>query len=236
MIKILIVEDEWEIANIVSENLKRRGYSTSWSSTGVEGLNDFKNGHYDLVIADIMMPDMDGYTLCKKLRAISTVPILIVSARNTDQDKIKGLKLGADDYITKPFSMAELEARIESNLRRYKNYSNTLPEEDIDNIMHFTGKLEINKEARQVVLDNNVLQLTTTEFDILLLMSSSPNKVFTKKAVYEHIWNQADTAGNNAVAVHIKSLRLKLHDDVKKPTFIETVWGTGYKFIGERLK
>lgn len=229
--KLLIVEDDEAIANILKEHLQKEGYEVWWSSTGKEGLDDFKKQNFHLVMIDIMLPEMDGYTLCKNIRWISEVPILIISAKQTDLDKVKGLKLGADDYITKPFSLLEISARVEVHLRRYrKSKGISLSVNSIE----FIEGLTILPEENRVLLKNIEIPLTSKEFDLLLLMSQNSNKTFSKKELYEHIWQSIDVDGNNTVTVHVKSLREKLGDDVKKPTFIQTVWGTGYKFIGEK--
>lgn len=227
--RILIVEDDEAIANIIKEHLEKEGYEISWASTGKEGLEDFKKGNFDLVMIDIMLPEMDGFSLCKNIRWISEVPILIVSAKQTDLDKVKGLKLGADDYIIKPFSLIEISARVEAHLRRYRK------KEDIsdNNKLEFKNDLTILLTENTVLLKGEEISLTSKEFDLLLLMAQNPNKTFSKKELYEHIWQSLDVEGNNTVTVHVKALREKLKDDVKNPTFIQTVWGTGYKFIGE---
>ncbi|MTK13068.1 MAG: response regulator transcription factor [Clostridiaceae bacterium] len=229
--KLLIVEDDEAIANIIKEHLQKEGYEVWWSSTGKEGLDDFRKQNFHLVMIDIMLPEMDGYTLCKNIRWISEVPILIISAKQTDLDKVKGLKLGADDYITKPFSLLEISARVEAHLRRYRK--NTGISLSVNSIEFIEG-LTILPEENRVLFKNIEIPLTSKEFDLLLLMSQNPNKTFSKKELYEHIWQSIDVDGNNTVTVHVKSLREKLGDDVKKPTFIQTVWGTGYKFIGEK--
>lgn len=229
--KLLIVEDDEAIANILKEHLQKEGYEVWWSSTGKEGLDDFKKQNFHLVMIDIMLPEMDGYTLCKNIRWISEVPILIISAKQTDLDKVKGLKLGADDYITKPFSLLEISARVEVHLRRYKKSKGISLSV---NSIEFIEGLTILPEENRVLLKNIEIPLTSKEFDLLLLMAQNPNKTFSKKELYEHIWQSIDVDGNNTVTVHVKSLREKLGDDIKKPTFIQTVWGTGYKFIGEK--
>jgi DNA-binding response OmpR family regulator len=229
--KLLIVEDDEAISNILKEHLQKEGYEVWWSSTGKEGLDDFKKQNFHLVMIDIMLPEMDGYTLCKNIRWISEVPILIISAKQTDLDKVKGLKLGADDYITKPFSLLEISARVEAHLRRYRK--NTGISLSVNSIEFIEGLIILPEESR-ALLKNTEIPLTSKEFELLLLMSQNPNKTFSKKELYEHIWQSIDVDGNNTVTVHVKSLREKLGDDVKKPTFIQTVWGTGYKFIGEK--
>lgn len=228
---ILIVEDDTEIARVVADYLQNKGYRVLWASTGVEGLYEFKNGDFDLIIVDVMMPEMDGFTLCKNIRLISEVPILITSAKNNEEDKVKGLRLGVDDYITKPFSLVELEARIESNLRRYRIINRTMENE---NTLNFKEGLSVNLINKTVTINEEDIHLTSTEYELLLLMMKNPNKAFTKKELYENVWNEPDISSNNIVTVHVKQLREKIKDSIKKPMYVETVWGTGYRFIGEK--
>jgi two-component system OmpR family response regulator len=229
--KILIVEDDEAIASIMKEHLTKEGYEVGWSSTGKEGLEDFKKEEFQLVMVDIMLPEMDGFTLCKNIRWLNEeVPIIIVSAKLTDLDKVKGLKLGADDYITKPFSLMEISARIEAHLRRHRKKENFTP---LDRKLEFKNGLIIIPEDNRVIVKEHEISLTSKEFEILLLMAQNPNKIFSKEELYEHIWKNIDVHGNNTVTVHIKALREKIKDNIKNPTFIQTVWGTGYKFIGE---
>ncbi|MBZ9633304.1 response regulator transcription factor [Clostridium sp. FP1] len=230
--KILIVEDDEAIASIIKEHLLKENYKVIWSSTGKEGLEDFKKEEFQLVMIDVMLPEMDGFTLCKNIRWLNEdVPIIIVSAKQTDLDKVKGLKSGADDYMTKPFSLMEISARIEAHLRRNRKRENTIP---LDRKLEFNKGLIIILEDNRVMLEGYEISLTSKEFDILLLMAQNPNKVFSKEDLYKHIWKNIDVKGNNTVTVHIKALREKIKDNIKNPTYIQTIWGTGYKFIGER--
>ncbi|MBU3127213.1 response regulator transcription factor [Clostridium tagluense] len=230
--KILIVEDDQAIASIIKEHLLKENYKVIWSSTGKEGLEDFKKEEFQLVMVDVMLPEMDGFTLCKNIRWLNEdVPIIIVSAKQTDLDKVKGLKSGADDYITKPFSLMEISARIEAHLRRNRKRENSIP---LDRKLEFNKGLTIILEDNRVMLEDYEISLTSKEFDILLLMAQNPNKVFSKEDLYKHIWKNIDVKGNNTVTVHIKALREKIKDNIKNPTYIQTIWGTGYKFIGER--
>ncbi|MBX4260809.1 response regulator transcription factor [Clostridium estertheticum] len=229
--KILIVEDDEAIASIMKEHLTKESYEVFWASTGKEGLEDFKKEEFQLVMVDVMLPEMDGFTLCKNIRWLNEeVPIIIVSAKQTELDKVKGLRSGADDYMTKPFSLMEISARIEAHLRRGRKKENYI---QIDKILQFKDGLTIILEENRVLLNGYEVSLTSKEFEILTLMAQNPNKVFSKGDLYHHIWNNVDVNGNNTVTVHIKSLREKINDNIKKPTFIQTVWGTGYKFIGE---
>ncbi|WP_291564929.1 MULTISPECIES: response regulator transcription factor [unclassified Clostridium] len=230
--KILIVEDDEEIALCIKEYVENNGYSTLWASTGREGYEEFKRGKFQLLIIDIMMPEMDGLTLCKNIRLTSDIPIIILSAKSEDYDKVKGLNLGADDYVTKPFSLIELQARIESNLRRYKRY-NGINEDN--NLLKYKNGLSINKEDKYVEIEGINVHLTSKEFELFILMAQNPKRSFSKKELYEIIWGEEEIDGNNTVTVHVKQIRDKLKDDLKKPKFIETVWGTGYRFVGEKL-
>ena len=232
--KILIVEDDEAIANIMKEHLTKEGYEVFWASTGKEGLEDFKNEEFQLVMVDVMLPEMDGFTLCKNIRWLNEeVAIIIVSAKQTELDKVKGLKSGADDYMTKPFSLMEISARIEAHLRKSRKKENYIPQ---DRKLQFKEGLTIIIEDNRVLLKDYEISLTSKEFDILALMAQNPNKVFSKGELYQHIWENVDVNGNNTVTVHIKALREKLKDNIKDPTFIQTVWGTGYKFIGEKIR
>ncbi|NOH15359.1 response regulator transcription factor [Clostridium cochlearium] len=230
--KILIVEDDEEIALCIKEYIEKTGYEVLWASTGKEGYEEFKEEKFSLLMIDIMMPEMDGLTLCKNIRLTSDVPILIISAKNEDGDKVRGLNIGADDYITKPFSLVELKARVESHLRRYRRYHGI---ENNEHILKFKKGLVIYKEGKYVEVDGTNIHLTSKEFELLMLIAENPNKTFKKSELYEILWGEKDVQGNNTVTVHIKELREKLKEDVKNPNFIETVWGTGYKFIGEVL-
>lgn len=231
--KLLIVEDDEAIASILKEHLEKEGYEVNWSSTGKEGLEDFKNYKFALVMVDIMLPEMDGFTLCKNIRWINEdIPIMILSAKQTDMDKVKGLKLGADDYITKPFSLTEVSARVEAHLRRYRKMDKALTS---NGTLKFKKDLIIIPEEKKVTKKGQEIQMTLKEFELLQLMAQNPNKVFSKEELYHHIWKSMDLEGNNTVTVHIKELREKLGDSSKNPIFIQTVWGTGYKFIGEKI-
>ena len=231
--KLLIVEDDEQIADILREYLVRKGYTVNWSSTGNEGLEDCKMQEYDLIIVDIMLPEMDGYNLCQSIRWTSDVPIIIVSAKNTELDKIKGLKLGADDYVTKPFSLPEVEARIDSLIRRYRRMRSN----DKQNASYtYEGGLMICFDRKKAYLNDVELSLTATEWSLLAVLASNPQCPFTKKELYEKIWHEQDTDTSNTITVHIKQLRSKLKEDSKNPRYIETAWGIGYRFIGGRLQ
>ncbi|SMF71646.1 DNA-binding response regulator, OmpR family, contains REC and winged-helix (wHTH) domain [Paenibacillus uliginis N3/975] len=229
---VLLVEDDREIARIVCDHLRKEEYHVTWASTGKEGWEDFKLGHYDLVLVDLMLPEVDGFTLCRSIRKESEVPMLIISARIEDESKIRGLDLGADDYVTKPFSLEELSARIGSHLRRYRRYQN---QQDTEKAVSYAHGLSIDFSSKSVYLNKELLLLTAKEWELLCLLAKNPFEIFSKSALYEHVWQQEDVNGNNTVTVHIKSLRAKLKDDTRSSSFIQTVWGVGYRFIGEVL-
>ncbi|ALS27834.1 response regulator transcription factor [Paenibacillus cisolokensis] len=229
---LLLVEDDPEIARVVRDTLRRENYHVTWSTSGLEGWEDFLKQAYDLVLVDLMLPEMDGFDLCKNIRWKSDVPILIISARKEDEVKVKGLHLGADDYLTKPFSLAELKARVESLLRRWRRYKGQPAPE---NKTEYMGGLTLYWDRQKAELDGSEIALTAKEFDLLSVLAQHPETVFSKSELYRHVWQQADAAGLHTVTVHIKSLREKLADPVKNPRFIQTVWGKGYRFIGEPL-
>ncbi|MCM3585580.1 response regulator transcription factor [Mesobacillus maritimus] len=229
--KILMVEDDPEIARVVRDTLLRDNYEVTWATTGLEGLEDFKASSYDVVLVDLMLPEMDGFTLCQNIRWRSDVPIMIISAKKEDEDKVEGLQLGADDYLAKPFSIIELKARVESLLRRWRRYQGV---EEISQKVEYLHGLAIDWHREKVFLHNQELSLTTKESELLKVLASNPHETFSKSELYQHVWQQADIEESHTVTVHIKSLREKLSDPVKNPFFIQTVWGKGYRFIGER--
>ncbi|MDO5718582.1 MAG: response regulator transcription factor [Tissierellia bacterium] len=224
---VLIVEDDYQIAAPVKEYLESNGYRAIWSSTGYEALEDVEIHDIDIILLDIMMPDLDGYGFLEKLRMSSDIPVIIISAKIAVADKVKGFDLGADDYITKPFSLTELKARIEYHLKKKKKVYETEK-------MKFIGGLEYNTANNEFKINGEKIVLTSKESDILSLLIKNEGKVISKKDIYEIVWAEENTEGNNTITVHIKSIREKLKEDLKSPIYIETVWGKGYKFIGAR--
>ncbi len=231
-VNILLVEDDPEIARVIRDTLRREGHAVTWATTGLEGWEDFQHGAYDLVLVDLMLPEMDGFTLCKNIRLRSDIPMVIISARTDEKDKIDGLNLGADDYVEKPFSVMELKARVDSQLRRWKRYKGA--EVNVAESTYEHG-LTISWEFEQVFLQGVELNLTSKEFALLKLLANHPQRTFSKEELYEHVWNQIEAEGLHTVTVHIKSLREKIGESPKQPTFIQTVWGKGYRFIGELM-
>ena len=231
MEQLLLVEDDVEIARIVKDTLTKEGYAVTWATTGLEGLEDFQQGVFDLVLVDWMLPEMDGIKLCESIRYNSEVPIIMISARKEDADKVEGLQ-GADDYLAKPFSLEELKARVASHLRRWKRYNN---KENTSAKVCFQHGLTADFDKEQVFLGGKEINLTQKEYALLKLLAQHPHQLFTKENLYAQIWQQLELDDTNTVTVHIKGLREKLQDPVKTPHFIQTVWGKGYRFIGEPL-
>src|SRR5690625_2360452 len=230
--RLLLVEDDPEIARVVRDMFVREGYEVTWATTGLEGWEDFQQAHYDLVLVDIMLPEMDGLTLCKNIRWNSDVPLIIISARTEEEDKIEGLDIGADDYVPKPFSLAELKARVDSQLRRWKRYQG-IPKGEKKS--EYSNGLTVYWEQHKVKIYEEEVSLTVKEFDLLKVLAQNPERIFTKEELFEHVWNLTDQEGLHTITVHIKSLRGKLKDPIKTPHFIQTVWGKGYRFIGVLL-
>lgn len=227
---ILVIEDDQEIAKIIGDYLEREGYRTVIEHDGLQGYKTFQIEKPDLVIVDLMLPSMDGFQICQNIRQLSDVPMIVVSARQSDIDKIHILGLGADDYVTKPFSPLELVARVKSHLRRYERYQGNQMEKEI---LLFEG-LEIQVDSRMVIKDGEAINLTAKEYDLLLSLAKYPERVFTKEQLYQTVWKQDDLDDIRTVTVHIKNLRHKLGDGTRFPRFIDTVWGVGYKFIGQK--
>lgn len=227
---ILIVDDEKEIRDLVDIYLKGEGYNTIKACDGEEALEIVNKEQIDLIILDVMMPRVNGIEACLKIREIKEMPIIMLSAKSEDIDKILGLNMGADDYITKPFNPLELIARVKSQLRRFHNFGAKV-EVDIEenkNIISIDD-LTINLETHEVSIAGDMLKLTPTEFDILALLAKSRGKVFSIENIYESVWNQEFMTSDNTVMVHIRKIREKIEKNPREPRFIKTVWGVGYK-------
>lgn len=228
MKKILIIEDEQSIAELERDYLEIEGFETDIELNGRTGLQRALQGNYAMIILDVMLPEVDGFEICRTIRNNSDVPIIIVSAKKEDIDKIRGLGLGADDYMTKPFSPAELVARIKSHLARYNRLVNQRVD-DHNEELKIKG-LVINKNSRRVYLNGQEIQLTNKEFDLLVFLAENPERVLSKEQIFEKIWGM-DTWGEiTTVAVHIRKIREKMEEDTSNPQYIETVWGVGYRF------
>lgn len=226
---ILIVDDEKEIRDLVDIYLKSDGYNTLKACDGLEGIEVLEKNEIDLIILDVMMPNLNGIETCLKIREMREMPIIMLSAKSEDIDKILGLNMGADDYLTKPFNPLELIARVKSQLRRFYKFNKKADlSEDDKNVIHIED-LIINLETHEVILGDSLLKLTPTEFDILALLAQSRGKVFSIENIYESVWNQEFMTSDNTVMVHIRKIREKIEVDPRNPRFIKTVWGVGYK-------
>ena len=227
---ILVVEDESGIRETIKIFLKNQGYHVFTAQNGVEGLEIIQNTDIHLAVVDIMMPVMDGMTMVLKLREKYDMPVIFLSAKSEDIDKIKGLNVGADDYITKPFEPLELIARVNSNLRRYTQILKLKQgyQEEANQEILQVGDLVLNKETKQVTIRNQELHLTLKEFQILELFMSQPGRVFSSEQIYESVWKEM-AVNTDTIMVHIRRLRKKIEEDPKNPEYIKVVWGIGYK-------
>ncbi len=227
MAKILILEDEPSIAELEKDYLELSEFTVEIEKDGEKGLHRALTEEFDLFLLDLMLPGIDGFEICKRIREVKNTPILMVSAKKDDIDKIRGLGLGADDYITKPFSPSELVARVKAHLARYESLTGTKTEST--DVVEIRG-LKIDRAARRVFLNGEEKSLTTKEFDVLLFMAEHPNRVYTKEELFQQIWDM-DAIGDSAtVTVHIKKIREKIELDKSNPQYIETLWGVGYRF------
>ena len=227
MSRILIVEDEESIADIEKDYLELNGFSVEVCNDGTSGLAEALSSDYDLCILDIMLPGVDGYEICKQIREVKDIPIIMVSAKKEDIDKIRGLGVGADDYMTKPFSPSELVARVKAHIDRYNRLTNSAKQ--ANSVIEIRG-IKIDKTARRVFLNGEEKIFTTKEFDLLTFLAENPNHVFTKEELFKEIWDMDSIGDIATVTVHIKKIREKIEFDTSKPQYIETIWGVGYRF------
>ncbi|MBQ7371026.1 MAG: response regulator transcription factor [Blautia sp.] len=227
MSKILIVEDEEAIADLEKDYLELSGYEVEIENRGDTGMKRALQEEFDLIILDLMLPEVDGFDICRKIREEKNIPIIMVSAKKDDIDKIRGLGLGADDYITKPFSPSELVARVKAHLERYKRLvGSTVQKNDIVEIRG----IRIDKMARRVWVNDEETSFTSKEFELLTFLAENPNRVFTKEELFREIWDMESIGDIATVTVHIKKIREKIEFDTAKPQYIETIWGVGYRF------
>ncbi|MGO5052876.1 response regulator transcription factor [Lachnospiraceae bacterium LCP25S3_G4] len=227
MSNILIVEDEESIADLEKDYLELSGFDVEVANDGEIGLKKALNEEYDLLILDLMLPGVDGFEICKKVREVQNTPIIMVSAKKDDIDKIRGLGLGADDYMTKPFSPSELVARVKAHLARYERLIGSNIEEN--KVIEIRG-LKIDTTARRVWINGEEKSFTTKEFDLLTFLASHPNHVYTKDELFSEIWDMESIGDIATVTVHIKKIREKIEFDTSNPQYIETIWGVGYRF------
>ncbi|ODG89997.1 MULTISPECIES: vancomycin resistance response regulator transcription factor, VanR-F/VanR-M family [Bacillaceae] len=229
-ISILIADDEQEIADLIALHLEKEGYHVIKVSDGQEAVRVVETGSIDLLILDIMMPKMDGYEVTRLIRERHNMPIIFLSAKTSDFDKVHGLVIGADDYITKPFTPIELVARVNAQLRRFMKLNQ--PKVDDHKVLLEFGEIMISPDQRTVLHYGENIELTPKEFDILYLLASHPKKVFSVENIFQQVWGDAYFEGGNTVMVHIRTLRKKLGEDKRKNKLIKTVWGVGYSFNG----
>lgn len=227
MSKVLIIEDEVAIADLEKDYLELSGFTVEIENEGNRGMARALSEEFDMYILDLMLPGVDGFEICKRIREAKNTPILMVSAKKDDIDKIRGLGLGADDYITKPFSPSELVARVKAHLSRYERLINSNVQDN--DIIEIRG-LKIDKTARRVWVNEEEKQFTTKEFDLLTFLAQNPNRVFTKEELFSQIWALESVGDIATVTVHIKKIREKIEFNTAKPQYIETIWGVGYRF------
>jgi len=227
MSRILIIEDEESIADLEKDYLELSGFEVEIAVRGDTGLDMALNKDFDLIVLDLMLPGMDGFEVCRRIREQKDVPLLMVSAKKDDIDKIRGLGLGADDYITKPFSPSELVARVKAHLARYERLVGA--GQRANDVIEIRG-LKIDKTARRVWVDGTEKTFTTKEFDLLTFLAENPNHVFSKDELFRRVWNMDPISDVATVTVHIKKIREKIEYDTSNPQYIETIWGVGYRF------
>lgn len=227
MMNILVCDDEREIVDAIEIYLSQEGYNILKAYDGIQAVEMLEKDEIHLLIIDVMMPRLDGIRATLKIREKSAIPIIILSAKSEDVDKILGLNIGADDYVTKPFNPLELVARVKSQLRRYTKLGNMAVEDG--NNVYQVGGLSINDDLKEVSVDGEPVKLTPIEYNILLLLVKNPGKVFSIEQIYENIWNEDAIGADNTVAVHIRHIREKIEINPKEPRYLKVVWGIGYK-------
>ena len=227
MSRILIIEDEETIAELEKDYLELSGFEVEIENDGAVGLELSLKEDFDLFILDLMLPGTDGFEICRRIREVKNAPVLMVSAKKEDIDKIRGLGLGADDYITKPFSPSELVARVKAHLGRYERLIGS--GQPVNDVIEIRG-LKIDKTARRVWINGEEKNFTTKEFDLLTFLAQNPNHVFTKEELFSKIWDMESIGDIATVTVHIKKIREKIEFNTAKPQYIETIWGVGYRF------
>lgn len=225
---VLVVEDDKEIREGVEIYLKSQGYEVFQAADGVEGLEVIEKEDIHLAIVDIMMPRMDGISMVVKLREKYDFPVIFLSAKSEEVDKIMGLNMGADDYVTKPFTPMELLARVNSQLRRYRRFMERLGDKEENSRIHTIGGLEINEDNVEVTVDGEPVKMTPIEYKILLLLMKNPGRVFSAEEIYERVWNER-SINTDTIMVHVRNIREKIEVNPREPKYLKVVWGVGYK-------
>ena len=225
---VLVVEDENDIAIAIEVYLTNQGYNVFIANNGIEGLEVLKKEAIHLAIVDVMMPKMDGITFVMKLRQNHEFPVIMLSAKSEEVDKIMGLNIGADDYVTKPFRPLELLARVNSQLRRYSKFLNMVTKKEVNENVYVVGGLELNTDTKEVSVDEKLVKLTPIEFKILELLIKNPGRVFATEEIYERVWNE-QAINTDTIMVHVRKIREKIEINPKNPKYLKVVWGVGYK-------
>lgn len=228
--KVLIIDDDIELCQLLRKCLENESITADLAHMGTEGLKQAKNGTYLLIVLDVMLPEINGFDLLTEIRKTSTTPVLMLTARDSELDKVSGLRLGADDYLTKPFSINEFTARVQSLIRRYTMFNRLNHSEEES--LHFRG-LTIDQKNRITTVNGDAIELTGKEFDLLYFLASHKGQVFTKKQIYNHVWNDEYAFDDNNIMAFMSKLRKKIEPDEDKPLYIQTVWGVGYRFNQE---
>ena len=230
MYNILVVDDDKEIVNAIEIYLSQEGYHIIKAYDGEEALEKIKENEIHLIILDIMMPNKDGIETLQEIRKDKTIPVIMLSAKSEDYDKISGLNTGADDYVTKPFNPLELIARVKSNIRRYVDFSHTNVKNEAKTRKRLTtGALEMDDETKKVTVDGKEIKLTATEYNILKFLLENKGKVYSIEQIYENVWNEESYGAENIIAVHIRHIREKIEINPKEPKYLKVIWGIGYK-------
>lgn len=224
--KIVVVDDDVELCDLIKKFLEMECYDVTLRHDGESGLKECLKNDYVLIVLDVMLPLKNGFEILSKLRKESDVPVLMLTAKDSELDKVSGLRMGADDYLTKPFSMNEFVARVQSLIRRYTAFGNQIQETET---LEFE-EMSISKTTREVFINDSSIELTAKEFELLYFLAKHPGQVFTKKQIYNQVWQEEYAFDDNNIMVHIRRLRKKIEPDLEHPSYIQTVWGVGYKF------
>lgn len=224
--KIVVVDDDVELCDLIKKFLEMECYDVTLRHDGESGLKECLKNDYVLIVLDVMLPLKNGFEILSKLRKESDVPVLMLTAKDSELDKVSGLRMGADDYLTKPFSMNEFVARVQSLIRRYTAFGNQIQETET---LEFE-EMSISKTTREVFINDSPIELTAKEFELLYFLAKHPGQVFTKKQIYNQVWQEEYAFDDNNIMVHIRRLRKKIEPDLEHPSYIQTVWGVGYKF------
>ena len=228
MRRILVVDDEEKIRAIIRKYGEFEGYDITEAKDGMEAVKLCREQDFDVIILDIMMPELDGFSTCREIRKTKNIPVIMLSAKSEEVDKIMGLNMGADDYVTKPFTPMELLARVNSQLRRYRRFMEKLGDKEENSRIHTIGGLEINEDNVEVTVDGEPVKMTPIEYKILLLLMKNPGRVFSAEEIYERVWNER-AINTDTIMVHVRNIREKIEVNPREPKYLKVVWGVGYK-------